>query len=249
MKEVIDNLIGLIKGLMQPLITVFALYVGASLIASGKVSADQAWLIPLGVITYWFADKSGLWDTLFNKSKDSSPKANGPIGTMPAPAGWGTCQTCGSDVEASKTAYTGSTAKTAYTGSTVGFTPIAATVTPADQINPVDKAIDGIIKDIEADGIKSNVASLSARMISWFANHSDELLPAEQQQFIATGLAYASKAFNEATGYPPPLAFVEVERPQTYWLNLPRQCKNCGDAVGRPLVMALRNWLRLKEGK
>jgi hypothetical protein len=69
MKDALDLVIGFIKGLMQPIITIFALYVGASLIASGKVSAEQAWLIPIGVITYWFADKSGIWDTLFGKTK------------------------------------------------------------------------------------------------------------------------------------------------------------------------------------
>lgn len=73
-----DVIISFIKGLMQPIITIFALYVGASLIAEGKVTADQAWLIPVGVIAYWFADKSGIWDTLFGKAKSSgeSPKAS-----------------------------------------------------------------------------------------------------------------------------------------------------------------------------
>ncbi len=241
MKEAFDLIADFIKKLMQPMLTFVMVVIFYFYAASGKFTPDQVWQVAVGVIVFWFG-YTAIKNFNFNGTNGNGtlPKADGPIGTIPAPAGWGTCQTCGSDT---------GTSKTAYTGSTVGFTPIAATDTPTDQINPVDKAIDGIIKDIEADGIKSNVASLSARMISWFANHSDELLPAEQQQFIATGLAYASRAFNEATGYPPPLTFVEVERPQTYWLNLPKQCKNCGDAVGRPLVMALRNWLRLKEGK
>ena len=92
MQEFFDSIISFIKGLMQPLITIFALYVGASLISSGKVTADQAWLIPVGVIAYWFADKSGIWDALFGKAKSGGsvestgtpPKATSGISTAVA---------------------------------------------------------------------------------------------------------------------------------------------------------------------
>jgi len=89
MKEALEMVIAFIKGLMQPLITVFALMVGASLVTSGKVSAEQAWLIPVGVIAYWFADKSGIWDKLF---KGEGPKAESPIVTgSDKVSGWGDC--------------------------------------------------------------------------------------------------------------------------------------------------------------
>jgi len=59
--KVKDLVIEFIKGLMQPVITVFALWVGYNLIATGKIQPDQAWIIPIGVIGFWFGKTIGLF--------------------------------------------------------------------------------------------------------------------------------------------------------------------------------------------
>ena len=74
--KVKDLVINFIKGLMQPMITVFSLWLAYFLVSTNKISAEQAWVIPLVVIGYWFADKSGILDLLFSKFKGTNITSN-----------------------------------------------------------------------------------------------------------------------------------------------------------------------------
>ena len=68
-------IIDFIKGLMQPLVTLLAIWIVYYLVSGGLVTAEQAWVIPLVVFGYWFADKSGILEMLFSKvnaTKDDS---------------------------------------------------------------------------------------------------------------------------------------------------------------------------------
>ncbi len=72
MEDLIDKFLKLVKGLMQPAITLMAIYLVLNLVLTGKVSGETAWMLPAGIVVYWFTDKMGIWDLIFGKFKNSS---------------------------------------------------------------------------------------------------------------------------------------------------------------------------------
>jgi len=225
MKEALEMVIAFIKGLMQPLITVFALMVGSSLVTSGKVSAEQAWLIPVGVIAYWFADKSGIWDKLF---KGEGPKAESPIVTGGDKAsGWGDCGDYDHDNETVST----------------GFSPAEET---GDK--KVDEILDGIFAEAKADGRKADVAYVSSHIVSYLGAHGDELDDYVKEQLILAGVNYATIAFKEITGSKvAPTTYAEVAQPQKFWANFKHKCTVKNYGLARGPLMTLRDLLSRRE--
>ena len=223
MKDIFDTVIGFIKGLMQPLITVFALMVGGQLISSGKVSAEQAWLIPVGVIAYWFADKSGIWDKLF---KGESPKAEGPIGTADKVAGWGQpCADCDTDNVTVNT----------------GFSPAGKTSNKT-----VDGVLDKILNDAEADGLPGDVAYVSSHIVSYLGAHGDELDDYNREQLILAGVNYAETAYKEVTGLTKLPTYETSRDYNKWWRDNSAKC-SAPKGAAKAVFMTLRDLLARKE--
>jgi hypothetical protein len=226
MKEALEMVIAFIKGLMQPLITVVGLGMGWFLVMTGKVSPDQAWLIPVGIIAYWFADKSGIWDKLF---KGESPKVNtSTIGTSPKVEGWGDC-----DCDEC----------TSNTPPVIPFAPATPEGSPK-----VEKVIDSIFEDLEADGIKPDVSAVSSRIVSWLGAHEGELTGAERAELIQAGINYASNAYVTVTGLQSvPKFYAEVADYNKWWRNNKAACKAPAGAA-KAVLMTLRDLLGRRDG-
>jgi hypothetical protein len=209
---------------MQPLITIFALMVGGQLIASGKVSAEQAWLIPVGVIAYWFADKSGIWDKLF---KGESPKADtSTIGTSPKVEGWGApCDDYDYDNETVNT----------------GFTPAGKTGGKT-----VDNILDGIFAEAKADGLPNDVAYVSSHIVSYLGAHGDELDDYTKEQLILAGINYAETAYTEVTGLTKLPTYATSRDYNKWWRDNSAKC-SAPKGQAKAVFMTLRDLLARKE--
>lgn len=222
MKEIIDNVIGFIKGLMQPLVTLLALMVAWFLVVNKLVDPKDAWLLVIGVIAFWFGKTAGLFG-----GGDSSPKANGPIETNNNKLeGWGSCDDTDYDNETVNT----------------GFSPAKNT-----SAGKVDGIIAGIFSDLKDDGIKPDVAAVSARIVSYLGAHGDELSNADLEELINVGINYAGTAYSEVTGLSPvPATYAEVADYNKWWRNNQKACKaNKGEA--RAVLMTLRDLLRRRD--
>jgi len=224
MKDIFDTVIGFINALMQPLITVFALMVGGNLITTGKVSAEQAWLIPVGVIAYWFADKSGIWDKLFKQD----PKADSLIETPNKVSGWGDCD-YGDCAD-----YDNETVST-------GFSPAENKSTGV-----VEGIITKIQAELKADGILADVAAVSSRIVSYLGAHGDELDPDDLADLITAGINYASIAYKDVTGLTPPTNFDQVADYNKWWRNNQKACK-APKGEARAVLMTLRDLLKRRD--
>jgi hypothetical protein len=221
MKDWIENFLTLCKGMMQPLLTIVMAIVFFSYAASSKFSPDQVWQVVVGVIVFWF----GYTAFKFGTGKDESPKANSPIVTGSKVSGLGApCYD-----------YDNETVST-------GFSPVGNT-----NNSDVDKIIQGIFADLKADGITADVASVSARIVSYLGAHGDELDYADLSSLIDAGINYASTAYTEVTGLKKvPLTYAEVADFNRWWRNNKAACK-APAGQSKAVLMTLRDLLNRKE--
>jgi hypothetical protein len=221
MKEILDNVADFIKKLMQPMLTFVAVAVFFMYAGRQWFTSDQVFWVVGGIILFWFG-----YTAIKNFNyKDESPKAEGPIVTGSKVSGWGApCDD-----------YDNETVNT-------GFSPVGNT-----NNGEVDKIIQGIFADLKADGITADVASVSARIVSYLGAHGDELDYADLSSLIDAGINYASTAYTEVTGLKKvPLTYAEVADFNRWWRNNKAACKApAGQA--KAVLMTLRDLLNRKE--
>lgn len=222
MKDYIENFLTLLKGMMQPVLTIVMAVVFFGFAMQGKFTGDQVWQVVVGVIVFWF----GYTAFKFGTGGDSAPKANtSTIGTSPKVEGWGDpcdCDEC-----------------TGNTPPVIPFAPATPEGSPK-----VEDVIDSIFDDLAADGIPPNVSAVSARIVSWLGAHEDELTKAEKKELVQAGINYASSAYTTVTGLTPvPTSYDEVADYNKWWRNNQKSCK-APKSEARAVLMTLRDLLR-----
>jgi hypothetical protein len=221
MKDTMEAIISFTKGMMQPLITMAMMIVFIGFAGSGKLPVEWTLGLISATLLFWF----GYTAVKNFNSVDSSPKADSPIVTGSKVSGWGApCDD-----------YDNETVST-------GFSPVGNT-----NNSEVDKIIQGIFADLKADGITADVASVSARIVSYLGAHGDELDYADLSSLIDAGINYASTAYTEVTGLKKvPLTYAEVADFNRWWRNNKAACKApAGQA--KAVLMTLRDLLNRKE--
>ena len=182
------------------------------------------------IVQYYFrkAGSNEAGPDITNNITDSSPKAPSPIGTLGQAQGWGEpCTSCGTASTSQNLAYDIPDAE-------------------EDTENLANKAIERVINDIKADGLKADSAAISSRMLSFWANHSDEFNDAEKEDFVEYAIACASAAFSGLTGLEAPYYYDDVKDYNKYWREHSTGCK-VNKGAAKPLLMTLRDWLRIKK--
>jgi hypothetical protein len=110
----------------------------------------------------------------------------------------------------------------------------------------VDKVINGIYDDLKADGIKTTVAAVASRVVSWLGAHGDELTDAEREDLIDYGIDCASEGYVKVTGLTKVPTYENSRDYNKWWRENSVACK-APKAEAKAVFMTLRDLLNRKE--